>query len=55
MKAIELVEKQYLKKSTPSFKVGDYVKISLRVIEGDKTRTQIFEGIVIRRRGKGGR
>ena len=53
MKHIELVEKGYLKKSVPKFKVGDFVKVSLKVIEGDKTRTQVFEGQVIRRRGRG--
>ena len=53
MRAIDLVEKKYLKKNLPDFKIGDSVKMSLKVIEGDKTRTQIFEGTVIRRRGRG--
>ena len=53
MKALDLVEKHYLKKDIPTFKVGDMVKIFQKVIEGDKTRTQVFEGRVIRRRGKG--
>src|SRR3989338_6746449 len=52
MGKIELVEKDYLKKSIPEFKVGDEVKISLKVQEGDKTRIQIFEGTVIKRRGR---
>ena len=38
---------------SPKFKVGDVVRISLKVKEGDKTRSQMFEGTVIRRRGKG--
>ncbi|MBU1863502.1 MAG: 50S ribosomal protein L19 [Candidatus Omnitrophica bacterium] len=53
MKAIEQVEKGYFKKDITDFRVGDIVKLSLKVVEGDKTRTQSFEGIVIRRRGKG--
>lgn len=53
MKAIQIIEKPYLKSSTTAFKVGDEVKIYTKVVEGDKTRTQEFEGIVIRRRGKG--
>lgn len=46
-------EKKHLKKTVPQFKVGDEVKVHVRVQEGDKTRTQIFEGTVIRRRGTG--
>ncbi len=53
MKAIEIVEKDYLKKNIPNFKVGDIVKVFQKVSEGDKIRTQVFEGRVIRRRGKG--
>jgi len=53
MKAIEELEKKHLKKDIVPFRVGDLVKLSLKVVEGDKTRTQNFEGIVIRRRGKG--
>lgn len=53
MKAIDLVEKKHLKDAIPDFKVGDSVKLSLKVTEGEKTRLQTFEGIVIRRRGKG--
>jgi large subunit ribosomal protein L19 len=53
MNKIELVEKDYLKKELPEFRVGDEVKVHLKVHEGDKTRTQIFAGTVIRRRGRG--
>lgn len=35
----------------PSFRIGDTVKVSLRVLEGEKERTQVFEGVVIARRG----
>lgn len=51
MKAIELIEKKHMKEKTCSFNVGDRVKVHLKVKEGDKTRIQIFEGIVIRKRG----
>ncbi len=54
-KKMELVEKKYMKDKIPSFRVGDLVKVHTRVHEGDKTRTQIFEGIVIRRHGSGTR
>ena len=47
-KLIELVEKEYLKKDLPSFKSGDTVAVHYTVKEGNKTRIQIFEGLVIR-------
>ena len=47
-KLIELVEKEYLKKDLPSFKAGDTVAVHYTVKEGNKTRIQIFEGLVIR-------
>jgi len=56
MKAIELVElveKEVMKKGLPEFRVGDTLKVHLRVTEGDKTRIQLFEGVCIRRRGSG--
>ncbi len=52
MSKLALIEKEYLK-VVPAFRVGDTVKVSLKVQEGDKTRTQIFEGIVIKKRGSG--
>ena len=42
-----------LKTDLPEFGAGDTVRIHVRVIEGDKERTQIFEGTVIQRRGSG--
>ena len=42
-----------LKTDLPKFGAGDTVRIHVRVIEGDKERTQIFEGTVIQRRGSG--
>ncbi|MFH1563664.1 MAG: 50S ribosomal protein L19 [Nitrospirota bacterium] len=42
-----------LKKKIPPFAPGDTLKVSVKVIEGDKERTQNFEGTVIRRRGEG--
>ena len=53
MNKVQAYEKKHLKKDIPQFKVGDEVKVSVRVQEGDKTRTQLFEGTVIRRRGTG--
>ena len=53
MNKIQLIEKDYLKKDLPKFRVGDTVAVHTRVQEGDKTRTQVFSGVVIRIRGKG--
>ena len=43
------IEKSQLKSDVPSFNVGDAVKVHVRIVEGDKERTQIFEGVVIAR------
>lgn len=40
-------------KDVPEFRVGDTLKVHIKVKEGDKTRTQLFEGVCIRRRGTG--
>ena len=49
------IEKKYLKSEVPKFRVGDQVKVYTKVREGDKMRTQVFEGVVIRKRGSGTR
>jgi large subunit ribosomal protein L19 len=48
------IEAEGLKKDVPSFRPGDRVKVHVRVVEGDKSRIQIFEGDVIGRRGDAG-
>lgn len=53
MDKIKLVEGMHLKNDNPNFKAGDTLKVSVRVIEGDKERIQEFQGIVISRRGSG--
>ncbi len=56
MKANEVLSKigkEAERKDVPEFRVGDTLKIHVRVKEGDKTRTQLFEGVCIRRRGTG--
>jgi len=52
MDAIKVVEEGY-KREIPPFRVGDTIKVSMRIKEGDKERVQAFEGIVIGRRGSG--
>jgi len=53
MDAIRLVEAGQIKKDRAGFDPGDLVRVHVRVIEGEKERTQVFEGTVIRRRGEG--
>lgn len=42
-----------LREDLPDFRPGDSVKVHVRVVEGNRVRTQIFQGIVIRRQGSG--
>ena len=53
MSIIAKIEQEQVKSNHPDFNVGDTVKIHTRVIEGDKERVQIFQGIVIARKGGG--
>src|SRR5262245_20445287 len=55
MDAIRLVEAGQLKKDRNGFGPGDTVRVQVKVVEGEKERIQAFEGVVIRRRGEGGR
>lgn len=55
MDAIKIVEEGYKKKDIQSFRVGDTVRVTMRVKEGEKERLQAFEGAVIARRGSGSR
>jgi len=50
---LDFVESQSLKKETPHFEIGDTVDVHCRIQEGDKTRTQVFTGTVIARKGRG--
>lgn len=51
MNPTDVVERPYLKGDLPDFRPGDSVRVHVRVVEGERERVQVFEGIVIRRRG----
>ena len=53
MDVVRHVESQQLKSDLPEFGPGDTVKVHVLVKEGDKERSQIFEGVVIGRKGSG--
>jgi len=56
MNQLQDVERQYLRQDTlPEFRPGDTVRVHVRVVEGDKSRIQVFQGVVIGRRGGGTR
>ena len=52
-RVIETLEQRQLRSDLPSFKAGDTVRVHFQVIEGERRRVQIFEGIVIKRQGAG--
>ena len=52
-KVIESLEQRQLRRDLPPFKAGDAVRVHFQVIEGQRRRVQVFEGIVIKRQGAG--
>ncbi|MFA6627186.1 MAG: 50S ribosomal protein L19 [Bacilli bacterium] len=50
---IAAITNEYLRQDVPEFRPGDTVKVFVKIIEGENTRLQIFEGLVIKRRGSG--
>ena len=54
-KVIESIERAQLREDIPQFKAGDTVRVHFKVIEGQRARIQVFEGIVLKRQGAGAR
>ena len=52
---IDSIERRQLRQGLPSFAPGDRVRVHFQVVEGSRRRTQVFEGIVLRRQGSGAR
>jgi large subunit ribosomal protein L19 len=53
MNATDLVDRAHLRSDIPHFGPGDTLKVHVRVVEGTRERTQVFQGVVIRRKGSG--
>ena len=53
MNPMELVEREQLRTDLPDFRVGDTIRVHVKIVEGEKERIQPFEGVVIRKK-KGG-
>ena len=54
-KLIDAIDSQSLRDDIPAFRPGDSVKVHVKVVEGNRSRIQIFQGVVIRRQGAGAR
>ena len=50
---IDEITAEYIKNDTPEFRAGDNVKVYVKIVEGDRHRIQVFEGLVIKRQGHG--
>src|SRR5687768_1006816 len=55
MNSTDIVDRARLRDDIPDFGPGDTVKVHVRVVEGNRERVQVFEGVVIRRKGSGAR
>ena len=53
MNSTDLVDRAQLRDDVPDFGPGDTVKVHVRVVEGNRSRIQVFQGVVIRRQGGG--
>lgn len=53
MKTLDSVDAAVLRDDIPEFRAGDTVKVHVKVVEGNKTRVQVFQGVVIARSGSG--
>ena len=51
MNIIDKINENQIKKDVPEFRVGDTVKVDVKIIEGSRERIQTFEGVVVARRG----
>jgi large subunit ribosomal protein L19 len=55
MNIIQSLEKAQLKEAIPNFRVGDTIRVHAKIVEGDKERIQVYEGVLIGRQGAGAR
>jgi large subunit ribosomal protein L19 len=55
MNRIDMIEFDQMKKNIPAFKPGDTVRVNVKIVEGDKSRIQAFQGVVIKRQNGGAR
>jgi large subunit ribosomal protein L19 len=51
MNRLERIQQSFMKKTIPDFEIGDTVRVHVKVVEGEKERIQVYEGVVIARKG----
>ncbi len=51
MNLVDRIEQQEMKEGVPQVRIGDTVRVHMRIVEGEKERTQVIEGVVIKMRG----
>ncbi len=51
MNLVDQIEQQEMKQDVPQVRIGDTVRVHMRIVEGEKERTQVIEGVVIKMRG----
>lgn len=55
MNTLDFIEQDYMRTDRPTFRIGDTVRVHVKITEGDKSRIQVFEGVVIARKHGGTR
>jgi len=55
MNTLDTVDAESLRSDVPEFRPGDTLKVHVRVVEGNRARVQVFQGVAIRRKGSGAR
>ncbi|MCU1689766.1 MAG: ribosomal protein L19p, partial [Jatrophihabitantaceae bacterium] len=53
MNTLDVLDAESLRSDIPAFRPGDTLKVNVRVVEGTRSRVQLFQGVVIRRQGAG--
>jgi len=53
MNTIDQISMEHMKKHIPAFKAGDTLRVHVKIVEGDKQRIQVFQGVCLKRRNRG--
>ena len=53
MNTIDSLGMEHMKKNIPAFKAGDTLRVHVKIVEGDKQRIQVFQGVCLKRRNRG--
>lgn len=53
MNMMDIIEREQIREGIPNFRPGDTIRVHVKVVEGGRERTQVFEGVVLGRKGSG--